>query len=88
MTSCVSSRRSSQLSQSPSFRKSLNDKDSRLSMPITQFQPNLPELNADVNALNIVAVVDAFMELDYVFNGPCPIPIGLYNVHGGVSSFQ
>jgi hypothetical protein len=39
-----------------------------------QLQPNLPELNADVNALDIVAVVDAVKQLAYAFSGPCPCP--------------
>jgi len=41
---------------------------------ITQLQPNLPELNADVGALDIVAGVDAVKELAYAFSGPCPCP--------------
>ncbi len=39
-----------------------------------QLQPNLPELNASVNALDIVAVVDAVKGLAYAFTGPCPCP--------------
>jgi len=39
---------------------------------IAQLQPNLPELNADVNALDIVAVVDAVKQRAYAFSGPCP----------------
>jgi len=42
--------------------------------PIAQLQPNLPELNADINALDIVAVVNAFKGLAYPFAGPCPCP--------------
>jgi hypothetical protein len=41
---------------------------------ISQIQPNLPELNADVNALDIVTVVDAFRGLAYPYSGPCPCP--------------
>jgi len=41
---------------------------------ITQLQPNLPELNADINALDIVAVVDAVKQKAYAFGGPCPCP--------------
>jgi len=41
---------------------------------ITQSQPNLPELNADVNALDIAAVVDAVKQFAYAFSGPCPCP--------------
>jgi hypothetical protein len=40
----------------------------------SQIQPNLPELNADVNALDILAVVNAVMELEYPFSGPCACP--------------
>ncbi|MEK7755898.1 MAG: PQQ-dependent sugar dehydrogenase, partial [Planctomycetota bacterium] len=39
-----------------------------------QLQPNLPELNADINALDIVAAVDAGKGLAYPFAGPCPCP--------------
>jgi hypothetical protein len=39
-----------------------------------QLQPNLPELNTDVNALDIVAVVDAIKGKAYPFSGPCPCP--------------
>ncbi len=39
-----------------------------------QLQPNLPELNASVNALDIVAVVDAVKGFAYAFSGPCPCP--------------
>jgi hypothetical protein len=41
---------------------------------IAQLQPNLPELNADINALDIVAVVDAVKGFGYPFGGPCPCP--------------
>jgi len=41
---------------------------------ITQLQPNLLELNEDVNALDIVAVVDAVKQRAYAFSGPCPCP--------------
>ena len=41
---------------------------------ITQLQPNLTELNADVNALDIVAVVDAVRQVKYGFSGPCACP--------------
>jgi len=41
---------------------------------ISQLQPNLPELNADVGALDIVAAVDAVKELAYAPSGPCPCP--------------
>jgi len=44
------------------------------SKAIAQLQPNLPELNADVNALDIVAVVDAVKGKAYAFSGPCPCP--------------
>ncbi len=39
-----------------------------------QLQPNLPELNASVNALDIVAVVDSVKGFAYTFSGPCPCP--------------
>ncbi len=39
-----------------------------------QLQPNLPELNADINALDITAVVDAIKGKAYPFSGPCPCP--------------
>lgn len=41
---------------------------------ISQIQPNLPEPNADINALDIVAVVDALKQFAYYFSGPCPCP--------------
>jgi len=41
---------------------------------VSQLQPNLPELNADINALDIVAVVDAVKQRAYSFSGPCPCP--------------
>jgi hypothetical protein len=44
------------------------------SKAVTQLQPNLPELNADINALDLVAVVDAVKGFAYSFAGPCPCP--------------
>jgi len=41
---------------------------------ISQLQPNLPELNADINALDIVAVVDSVKGLKWAFSGPCACP--------------
>jgi len=41
---------------------------------LSQLQPNLPELNADINSLDIVAVVDAVKGKAYAFGGPCPCP--------------
>ena len=41
---------------------------------LLQLQPNLLELNADINALDIVAVVDAVKGFAYPFGGPCPCP--------------
>ncbi len=41
---------------------------------IAQIQPNVPELNADISALDIVAVVDAVKQLAYAYGGPCPCP--------------
>jgi len=40
----------------------------------SQVQPNVPELNADVNALDIAGVVDAVKGSAYPFSGPCPCP--------------
>jgi len=40
----------------------------------TQLQPNVQELNADINALDVVAVVDAVKQKAYGFSGPCPCP--------------
>jgi len=39
-----------------------------------QLQPNLPELNADLNAMDIVAVVDSVKGLKWAFSGPCACP--------------
>jgi hypothetical protein len=44
---------------------------------VTQLQPNVPELNGDINALDIVAVVDSVKGLAYPFSGPCPCPSGV-----------
>jgi hypothetical protein len=41
---------------------------------ITQLQPNLPELNANINALDIAAVVDGVKKVRYAFGGPCLCP--------------
>ena len=41
---------------------------------ITQLQPNLPELNSDLSALDIVACVDAVKQFAYAFSGPCACP--------------
>jgi hypothetical protein len=41
---------------------------------ITQLQPNVPELNADLNALDIAAVVDSVKGFAYPFTGPCVCP--------------
>jgi len=41
---------------------------------IAQLQPNLPELNADINVLDILAVVDALKGTKYAFSGPCACP--------------
>ncbi|MFH1111175.1 MAG: hypothetical protein V1790_18555 [Planctomycetota bacterium] len=40
----------------------------------SQVQPNLPELNTDVGATDVVAVVDAFKGLAYPYGGPCQCP--------------
>lgn len=39
-----------------------------------RIQPNVIDLNEDVNALDIVAVVDGFRGLAFPFSGPCPCP--------------
>ncbi len=39
-----------------------------------QIQANLPELNASINALDIVAVVDGTKSFAYSFSGPCACP--------------
>ncbi len=44
------------------------------SKALMQVQPNVPELNGDVSALDIVACVDAFKGFAYPFSGPCPCP--------------
>jgi len=41
---------------------------------ISQIQPNLPELNANINVLDILAVVDALKGTKYAFSGPCACP--------------
>jgi len=41
---------------------------------VTQLQPNLLELNADINSLDIVAVVDAVKQAAYAYSGPCTCP--------------
>jgi len=41
---------------------------------VAKIQPNLPELNSDINALDIVTVADAFLGFAYPFPGPCPCP--------------
>jgi hypothetical protein len=45
-----------------------------LGKAITQLQPNLPELNADVNAMDIAAAVDGVKGVKYAFSGPCVCP--------------
>jgi len=44
------------------------------SKALLQLQPNLPELNGDINALDIVAVVEGVKGFAYSFGGPCPCP--------------
>ncbi len=39
-----------------------------------QLQANVPDLNGDVDALDITADVDAFKGYAYAHNGPCPCP--------------
>ncbi len=45
-----------------------------ISKPAAQVQPNLPELNTDVNAIDLTVGVDAFKGFAYPFSGPCPCP--------------
>jgi len=40
----------------------------------SQLQANLPELNANINVLDILAVVDALKGVKYAFSGPCACP--------------
>jgi hypothetical protein len=42
--------------------------------PSAQLQPNLPELNLNVSALDIAIGVDAFRGNPYALSGPCPCP--------------
>jgi len=44
------------------------------SKAVSQIQPNLPEPNADISALDIVAAVDAVKQSAYPYSGPCPCP--------------
>lgn len=44
------------------------------SKTFAQNQPNVLELNADVSALDVVAIVDGFRGLAYPYSGPCPCP--------------
>jgi hypothetical protein len=39
-----------------------------------QVQPNVPDINLDTGALDIVAVVDAFKGFAYPYSGPCACP--------------
>jgi hypothetical protein len=41
---------------------------------VAQLQPNLVDLNGDINALDIVGAMDAFKGYAYPFTGPCPCP--------------
>ena len=45
-----------------------------LSKSFTQLQPNVPDLNSDLSALDIVAGVDAIKGSAYPFSGPCLCP--------------
>ncbi len=44
------------------------------SKPVAQLQPNLVDLNADRDALDIATTVDAFKGFAYPYSGPCPCP--------------
>jgi hypothetical protein len=39
-----------------------------------QLQPNLPELNGDINGLDVTVCVDAIKGKAYAYRGPCPCP--------------
>jgi hypothetical protein len=41
---------------------------------VVQVQPDLPEMNGDINAIDIVAVVNNFQGFAYPYGGPCPCP--------------
>lgn len=41
---------------------------------LAQLQPNVPDPNTDINALDIVSCVDAFRGLAYPYPGPCQCP--------------
>jgi hypothetical protein len=45
-----------------------------LSKTVTQLQPNAPDPNADISAIDIVSVVDNFRGFAYLFSGPCACP--------------
>ncbi len=45
-----------------------------ISKVAAQVQPNLPELNTDLNAIDLTVAVDAFKGFAYPFSGPCPCP--------------
>lgn len=45
-----------------------------LSKTFAQLQPNVPDLNGDLSALDIVAGVEAVKGLAYPFSGPCACP--------------
>ncbi len=44
------------------------------SKAVAQQQPNVPDLNADLSALDVASVVDNFRGLAYPFSGPCACP--------------
>ncbi len=41
---------------------------------VAQLQPNAPDPNTDVSALDILVCVDAFKGFAYPYSGPCPCP--------------
>lgn len=41
---------------------------------VAQIQPNVTELNSNINALDTVATIDAFRGRAYPFSGPCACP--------------
>ncbi len=44
------------------------------SKAFASLQPNVPDWNSDVNALDIAACVSAFRNEPYPYSGPCPCP--------------
>jgi hypothetical protein len=41
---------------------------------VAQLQPNVPDLNGSINALDVTAAVDSFRGFAFAFSGPCVCP--------------